>query len=44
VKDSDLGRSAKFYSLTSDGKQQLGRELDSWNRLSSAVVLLLTRA
>jgi transcriptional regulator len=43
-KDTDLGRSAKFYSLTADGKQQLERELDSWRRLSSAVGLLLKRA
>ena len=43
-KDTELGRSAKFYSLTREGKQQLERELDSWNRLSSAVGLLLKRA
>jgi PadR family transcriptional regulator, regulatory protein PadR len=43
-KETDLGRSAKFYSLTRDGRQQLERELESWNRLSSAVRLLLKRA
>ena len=43
-KDTDLGRSAKFYALTRDGKQQLTRELESWDRLSSAVRLLLKRA
>ena len=43
-KDTDLGRNAKFYFLTREGKQQLERELDSWNRLSSAVGLLLKRA
>src|SRR6476646_5690622 len=43
-KDSDLGRAAKFYALTREGKQQLERELDSWNRLSSAVGLLLKKA
>jgi PadR family transcriptional regulator PadR len=43
-KDSDLGRSAKFYSLTRDGRQQLERELATWKRLSSAVGLLLKRA
>jgi transcriptional regulator len=43
-KDSDLGRSAKFYSLTRDGRKQLERELESWTRLSSAVGLLLKRA
>lgn len=40
-KDSDLGRSAKIYSLTRAGRKQLDRELDSWNRLSSAVQLLI---
>ena len=39
-----LGRSAKFYALTRDGRQQLERELETWNRLSSAVGLLLKRA
>jgi transcriptional regulator len=42
-KDSDLGRSAKFYALTRDGKKQLERELKSWDRLSSAVALLIAR-
>ncbi len=43
-RDTDLGRSAKFYSLTRDGKQQLERELQTWDRLSSAVRLVLKRA
>jgi transcriptional regulator len=43
-KESELGRSAKFYTLTREGKKQLERELDSWTRLSSAVRLLLRRA
>jgi PadR family transcriptional regulator PadR len=43
-KDSDLGRSAKFYALTRDGRKQLEREQESWTRLSSAVRLLLKRA
>ena len=43
-KDTDLGRSAKFYSLTRDGRQQLEREQENWNRLSSAVRLVLKRA
>jgi PadR family transcriptional regulator PadR len=43
-KETNLGRSAKFYSLTRDGRKQLERELESWNRLSSAVGLLLKRA
>ena len=43
-KNSELGRSAKFYSLTRDGKKQLEVELESWRRLSSAVGLVLKRA
>ena len=43
-KDTELGRSAKFYSLTREGKQQLERELASWQRLSGAVGLLLKNA
>src|SRR5260370_42670408 len=43
-KDSDLGRSAKFYSLTREGRKQMESELKSWTRLSSAVALVLQRA
>jgi PadR family transcriptional regulator len=43
-KDSDLGRSAKFYSLTREGKKQLEKELETWDRLSSAVRLVLKNA
>jgi PadR family transcriptional regulator PadR len=43
-KDSDLGRSAKFYLLTREGRKQLERELQSWERLSSAVQLLIASA
>lgn len=43
-RDSDLGRSAKFYSLTRDGKRQLENELKTWTRLSSAVALVIQRA
>jgi PadR family transcriptional regulator PadR len=43
-KDTDLGRPAKFYALSKEGKKQLERELASWRRLSSAVQLLLQRA
>ena len=41
---TEQGRSAKVYALTRDGKRQLERELESWNRLSSAVGLLIERA
>jgi PadR family transcriptional regulator PadR len=43
-KSSEHGRDAKVYELTREGKKQLTRELESWNRLSSAVGLLLERA
>jgi PadR family transcriptional regulator PadR len=43
-KDSDLGRPAKVYFLTREGRKQLERELNSWNRLSSAVQLLIETA
>ena len=43
-KDTEQGRTGKFYTLTRDGKRQLERELESWKRLSSAVGLLLERA
>ena len=43
-KDSDLGRQAKVYSLTREGRKQLERELQTWDRLSSAVQLLIQNA
>jgi PadR family transcriptional regulator, regulatory protein PadR len=43
-RDSDLGRTAKVYSLTRHGRKQLERELKSWDRLSSAVQLLIENA
>jgi transcriptional regulator len=43
-KSSEHGRDAKVYELTREGRRQLTRELESWNRLSSAVGLLLQRA
>ena len=43
-RDSDLGREAKFYSLTPEGRRQLRRELAGWRRLSSAVHLVIERA
>ena len=43
-RDTEHGRSAKFYSLTREGEAQLARELATWTRLSSAVGLLLKRA
>lgn len=42
--ESDLGRAARVYSLTPEGRKQLERELRSWKRLSSAVHLLIQNA
>jgi PadR family transcriptional regulator PadR len=36
-KTSELGRRAKFYSLTRHGRRHLERELENWERLSSAI-------
>ncbi len=38
---SDNNRRAKFYSLTRAGKKQLEAELATWERLSTAVALVL---
>ncbi len=43
-RDSEFGRSAKFYAVTRDGKKQLDRELKSWQRLSEGVHLLIQKA
>ena len=43
-KETELGRSGKFYQLTREGRKQLEWELENWKRLSSAVGLLLKRA
>jgi len=36
-KKTELGRRAKFYSLTRKGRQQLEQETENWQRLSSAI-------
>ena len=38
------GREAKFYALTPAGKRQLARELESWDRLSNAIGLVVREA
>lgn len=40
-KDTETGREAKFYSLTSAGRAQLEREAASWGRLSAAINLVV---
>lgn len=38
---SENNRRAKFYRLTATGRKQLKTELESWERLSSAIGLVL---
>ena len=38
---SELGRKAKFYSLTRAGRKRLDKELANWDRLSSAINLVV---
>jgi PadR family transcriptional regulator, regulatory protein PadR len=40
---SENNRRAKYYSLTRAGKKQLETELKTWDRLSSAIGLVLGR-
>jgi PadR family transcriptional regulator, regulatory protein PadR len=38
---SENNRRAKFYSLTKSGKKHLEDELENWDRLSTAIALVL---
>jgi transcriptional regulator len=40
-KETETGRPAKYYSLTRAGKAQMAKELANWNRLSSAINLVI---
>ena len=42
-KTSELGRRAKYYSLTRLGRRQLEREADNWSRLSNAISRVIKR-
>jgi transcriptional regulator len=39
--EAETGREAKFYSLTKVGRKQLDAEAANWDRLSTAVGLIL---
>lgn len=41
---SELGRRARFYSLTSSGRKQLDVEAENWDRLSDAIARVLRMA
>ena len=40
--ESETGRQAKFYRLTSGGRKQLERETANWSRLSQAINLVVS--
>lgn len=42
--ETDTGRTAKVYSLTRAGRAQFARELETWERLSAAVNLVVGTA
>ena len=42
--ETETGRQAKFYTLTRAGRAHLKRELATWERLSSAVNLVIRLA
>lgn len=41
---SELGRRARFYSLTTSGRKQLEVEAENWNRLTDAIARVLRMA
>jgi transcriptional regulator len=42
--ESENKRKAKFYTLTRAGKQMLEKQIEQWDRLSSAVSLVIREA
>jgi transcriptional regulator len=40
-RETDTGRQAKFYALTRSGRRRLDHELETWDRLSSAINLIV---
>ncbi len=40
-RDTDLGRRARFYTLTAAGRQQLDAEIGHWTRLSQGVARIV---
>jgi len=43
-KESETGREAKFYRLTTKGRAQLKQETENWARLAEAVRLVIRSA
>jgi PadR family transcriptional regulator, regulatory protein PadR len=42
--ESETGRQAKFYSLSAAGRLQLQKEKTQWDRLSTAIALVMEEA
>ena len=42
--ETETGRKAKFYCLTRTGRTQLERKVESWDRLSTAINLVVREA
>jgi transcriptional regulator len=42
--ESETGRQAKFYALTTAGRKQLEQETANWSRLSAAINLVIEDA
>jgi transcriptional regulator len=40
-RETETGRQAKFYALTRSGRKRLEHELGNWERLSSAIDLVV---
>jgi transcriptional regulator len=40
-RDTDLGRRARFYTITPAGARQLDAEIDQWHRLSRGVARIV---
>jgi len=43
-READSGREAKFYALTAAGRKQLVEEESDWERLSTAIALVMRMA
>jgi PadR family transcriptional regulator, regulatory protein PadR len=43
-RQSETGREAKYYSLTTKGRRQLEAEVRNWEQISGAVALILKTA
>lgn len=42
--ESETGRQAKFYALTASGRRQMESEAANWNRLATAINMIVNEA